>query len=263
MRSRSFIAVALGLVILLGGAGAVLAYDASQKHSIANGITIGGVDVGGMSTQKATATLRAAYASRLSRPVVIRYHDRRFVLTPRAVHLRVDIAGSVQQALDRSRQDNLFVRTFRSLTGGRIHANLDPDLRYSEPAVLRLVSHVSHAVRVAPHDAAISYSGASIGSVDSQTGIAVREQPLTDAINRALTDPSAPRHLSVPVTRTPAKVTTVRARRALSRRSSPSIARATGCGCGSTSGSSRRTRSPLAWPDSRRPPGSTTSRTCR
>ena len=209
MRSRSFIAVALGLVILLGGAGAVLAYDASQKHSIANGITIGGIDVGGMSTQKATATLRAAYASRLSRPVVIRYHDRRFVLTPRAVHLRVDIAGSVQQALDRSRQDNLFVRTFRSLTGGRIHANLDPDLRYSEPAVLRLVSHVSHAVRVAPHDAAISYSGVSIGSVDSRTGIAVREQPLTDAINRALTDPSAPRHLSVPVTRTPAKVTTV------------------------------------------------------
>ena len=208
MRNRSFIAVALGLVILLGGAGAVLAYDASQKHKIADGITIGGVDVGGLSAQKATRSLRAAYASRLSRPVVIRYHDQRFVLRPRAVHLRVDIAGSVQQALDRSRQDNLFVRTFRSLTGGRIHAKLDPDLQYSEPAVLRLVSHVSHAVRVTPQDATISYSGVSIGAVDSHTGVAVREQPLTDAINRALTNPSASRHLTVPVSRTPAKVTT-------------------------------------------------------
>ncbi len=208
MRHRSFIAVALGLVILLGGAGAVLAYDASQEHTIANGVTIGGVDVGGMSVQTATAKLRAAYARRLSRPLVITYRDRRFVLRPRSVHLSVDVAGSVQQALDRSRQDNLLVRTFRSITGGRIHASIDPDLRYAEPAVLRLVHHVSRTLYVAPHDASVSYSGVSIGAVESRTGIAVREQRLTDAINQALTDPSAPRRIAVSVTRTPAKVTT-------------------------------------------------------
>ncbi len=208
MRSRSFIAVAVALVILLGGAGAVLAYDASQKHTIADGVKIGGVEVGGMSAAKATTTLRAAYARRLSKPVVITYHGRRFVLRPRSVHLSVDVAGSVQQALDRSRQDNVFVRTFRSLTGGKVNASIDPDLRYSEPAVLRLVHHVSRSLYVAPHDAAISFSGASIGAVDSRTGIEVREQRLTDAINRALTDPSASRRIAVSVRRTRAKVTT-------------------------------------------------------
>jgi lipoprotein-anchoring transpeptidase ErfK/SrfK len=207
VRSRSFIAVAVALVILLGGAGAVLAYDASQKHTIADGVTIGGVDVGGMSVTKATTTLRAAYG-RLSKPIVITYHDRRFVLRPRSVHLTVDVAGSVRQALDRSRQDNLFVRTFRSLTSGRIHASIDPDVRYSMPAVLRLVHHVSRSLYVAPHDAAITYSGVSIGAVESQTGVTVREQRLTDRINRALTDPSASRRIAVSVARTPAKVTT-------------------------------------------------------
>lgn len=208
MRSRSFIAVALGLTILLGGAGAVLAYDASQKHTITNGITIGGVDVGGMSVQQATAKLRSAYARQFSRPIVIHYRGRRFVLRPRAVELRIDVASSVQQALDRSRQANLLVRTFRSLTGGAVHASIAPDEQYSEPAVLRLVNHVSRTLSVAPHDASISYSGASIGAVDSRTGIAVREQRLTDAINRALTHPAAPRRITVSVTRTPAKVTT-------------------------------------------------------
>jgi lipoprotein-anchoring transpeptidase ErfK/SrfK len=208
VRSRSFIAVALGLVILLGGAGAVLAYDASQEHTITKGITIGGVDVGGMSVQHASAKLRAAYARRLRQPIVITYHGRRFVLRPRSVHLSVDIGGSVQQALDRSRQDNLFVRTFRSITGGQIRANIDPDLRYSEPAVLRIVHHVSRSLYVAPHDALISYSGVSIGAVDSRTGIVVREQRLTDAVNQALTDPSASRRIAVSVHRTPAKVTT-------------------------------------------------------
>lgn len=208
MRSRSFIAIIVVLLVLLGAAGAVLAYDASQKHTIADGITIGGVAVGGMSVQKATKTLQDAYAARYSRPIVIRYQGHRFVVRPRSVHLTVDVAGIVQQALDRSRQDNLFVRTFRSLTGGQIHANISPDVRYSEDAVLRIARHVSRTLHVAPHDASISYSGASIGAVQSATGITVREQRLTDQVNRALTDPGAPRTIRVSVSRTPAKVTT-------------------------------------------------------
>jgi lipoprotein-anchoring transpeptidase ErfK/SrfK len=207
VRSRSFIAVAVILVVLLGGAGAVLAYDSSQKHTIAHGIKIGGVDVGGMSVTRAQEKVRAAYRARFERSVVLRYHGQRFVLSARAVHVRVDVAGSVQQALDRTRSDNLFVRTWRSLTGGRISASIDPDVRYSEGAVKRLVARVSRRLYVAPQNASISYTGDSIGAVPSRTGIAVRAHELTDAVNQALSDPSASRHLSVPVVRTPAKVT--------------------------------------------------------
>jgi lipoprotein-anchoring transpeptidase ErfK/SrfK len=208
VRSRSFIAVALILLLLLGGAGAVLAYDASRKHTIADGIRIGGVDVGGLNAAAATGRVRSAYLARFRRPVVLRYRGQRFVLTPRAVHMTIDVAGSVQQAIDRSRQDNLFVRTFRSLTGGRINAEIDPDVRYSGAAVTRFVQTISRRLSVAAHDASISYSGTSIGAVESRTGIAVRTQRLTDAINRALSDAAAPRTLRVPTTRTPAKVTT-------------------------------------------------------
>ncbi|MFL5830000.1 MAG: L,D-transpeptidase family protein [Solirubrobacteraceae bacterium] len=207
MRSRSFIAVAVVLVVLLGGAGAVLAYDSSNKHTIAKGVKVGGVDVGGMNVSKAQAKVRAVYRARFERPVVLRYHGQRFVLSARAAHITVDVDGSVQQALDRSRSDNLFVRTWRSLTGGSVSANIDPDLRYSEAAVKRLVSRVSRSLYVAPRNASISYSGDSIGTVESRTGISVRDQQLTDAVNQALTDPNASRHLRIPVVRTPAKVT--------------------------------------------------------
>jgi lipoprotein-anchoring transpeptidase ErfK/SrfK len=208
VRTRSFIAVALVLLVLLGGAGAVLAYDSSNKHTIANGIKVGGVDVGGMNVTRAEAKVRAAYRARFERPVVLRYHSQRFVLTPRAAHITVDVSGSVQQALDRSRSDNLFVRTWRSLTGGAIKTNIDPDMRFSEAAVKRLVSRISRKLYVAPRNASISYTGASIGTVESRTGISVRDQELTDAVNQALNDPGRSRHIRVPVSRTPAKVTT-------------------------------------------------------
>jgi lipoprotein-anchoring transpeptidase ErfK/SrfK len=208
VRSRSFIAVAVVLVVLLGGAGAVLAYDSSHKHTIAKGIKIGGVDVGGMNASKAQAKVRAAYRARFERSVVLRYHGHRFVLSARAAHITVDVAGSVQQALDRSRSDNLFVRTWRSVTGGRINAEIDPDMRYSEAAVKRLVSRVSRTLYVPPRNASISYSGDSIGTVESRTGISVRAQQLTDAVNRTLNDPGARREIRVPVARIPAKTTT-------------------------------------------------------
>jgi lipoprotein-anchoring transpeptidase ErfK/SrfK len=208
VRSRSFIAVALVVFILLAGAGAVLAYDSAQKHTIAHGINVGGIDVGGLNVSTAGAKVQATYRRRLGRNVVLRYHSRRFVLSARAVHLHVDVAGSVQQALDRSRSDNLFVRTFRSLTGGRINANIDPNVGYSEAAVKRLVAHVSSALYVAPRNASISYSGESIGTVASRAGITVRDQRLSDAVNRALTDPTVSRTIRIPVARTPAKVTT-------------------------------------------------------
>jgi lipoprotein-anchoring transpeptidase ErfK/SrfK len=208
VRSRSFIAVALTLVLLLGGAGAVLAYDSSQKHTIAKGIRVGGVDIGGLNAAQASARLRARYLARFRHPLVLRFHGRRFVLSTRAAHVTIDVAGSVQQALDRTRSDNIFVRTYRSLTGGKIDTNIQPEIRYSGGAVRRLVAHVSRSLNTQARDASISYSGYSIGTVASRRGIEVRSSKLTDMITAALTTPRRGRSLRVPFTDTQPKVTT-------------------------------------------------------
>ena len=208
MRSRAFVAVALTLVALFGSAGALLAYDASERNTIARGIKIGGIDVGGLSVAQAVGRVRSAYAARLSRPVVLRSGGGRFVLTPRAAHVSVDLEASVQEALARSREDNLFVRAFRSLTGGRIDVNIDPQLGFSSTAIQRLVGRIARALHRPAVDASISYSGDSIGRVSSQAGVDVRLTPLTDAIETALTDPAAGRVIAIPVTRTQPRHTT-------------------------------------------------------
>ena len=73
------------IVALLAGAAAVYAYDDGQDDQIAEGVTVGGVDVGGMSGREARSALRAR-AARAARPArcVARYHGKRFTLTPRA-----------------------------------------------------------------------------------------------------------------------------------------------------------------------------------
>ena len=50
MRQKSFILVAVLLLVLAGGAVAAYAYDSSREDLIAEGVTVAGIDVGGMST---------------------------------------------------------------------------------------------------------------------------------------------------------------------------------------------------------------------
>jgi lipoprotein-anchoring transpeptidase ErfK/SrfK len=206
MRSRSFIAVALAILLLLAGAGAVLAYDSSQSKTIAKGITVGGVDIGGMNAARATARLRAVYHARLARSVVIHYRGQRFVLHPAAAHAHVDLAQSVHDALARSRSDSLFVRVYRGLTGGTVHASFDPEVLFSRGAVDRFVAGIARRLNRPARDASISYSGASIGTVSSQTGIAVDRAELSAKIEAVLSDTARGRRLGVPVTRTQPKV---------------------------------------------------------
>jgi lipoprotein-anchoring transpeptidase ErfK/SrfK len=207
VRSRSFLAVALTIVVVFGGAALLLAYDSSQRNTIAKGISVGGVDIGGLTVAQATRRLRSDYLARFHHPLVLRFRGRRFALGPRAAHITIGIDAGVQQALQRTRSDNLFVRAFRSLTGGRIHENIDPQVQFSRTAVTRLVSSVTGALDRPARDASISFSGYSISPVASQPGLAVRASSLTREIEAALGS-STRNVISIPVTQTEPKVST-------------------------------------------------------
>src|SRR5690242_14098587 len=115
MRSRSFIAVAVGFVLLFAVAGAMLAYDSSQRNKIADGIKIGGVDVGGLTAAKASARVNAAYVTRLQRAVVVDYRGHRWTLPARATRVRINAGEAVSDALARSRSDGFFTRVYRGV----------------------------------------------------------------------------------------------------------------------------------------------------
>ena len=89
MRSRSFFIVAAVLVLLLVAAGGVYAYDSGREHQIAKGISVGGVDVGGLKEAAARARLRSAVLEPLNQPVVARYHGKRYTLTPEQARVLV------------------------------------------------------------------------------------------------------------------------------------------------------------------------------
>src|ERR671918_10299 len=132
MGRRSQIAIVLGLVLLLLGAGAAYAWDAEKKDEIAEGVTTGGVDVGGRTAEEAELLIEADLVEPLDRPVGGTYGDETFTLEAHELDVRADLNAMVDAALSRSQEGGLPGRLWRYATGGEVDEDIPPHISYSQ-----------------------------------------------------------------------------------------------------------------------------------
>lgn len=208
MRSRRFLIVAVFVVLLLCGAVGAYAYDHSQRDTIAKGVAVGGVDVGGLKPAEARARLQQELVEPLREPVVVTFERQRFVLAPRQARVAVDLDGMVAEAVDRSRRSSFFARVGRSVTGGSLDADLRPQVTYDPEAVDRFVERVAARLDSAPKDATVAFAGSSLGEVAGQDGVEVDARRLRRGVARALRRTDDGRTVRVRATVVRPKVTT-------------------------------------------------------
>jgi hypothetical protein len=207
MRSKSFIAVIGVVAVLLVAAGAVYAYDSSRDDLIAKGVTIGGVDVGGLHAAAAREKLRAQLLNPLTQPVVARFKSHEYTLTPKSAKVAINIDRSVDDALQRSRRGGILSRTMRGLTGGKVDEALKVQISYDQAAVERVVRRVRRSLDRKPVDASVSFDGGDIKKTDSKTGLQVVAGRLERDLARRLTSQTASRDVTVHARRLQPEVT--------------------------------------------------------
>src|SRR3954463_2249399 len=208
VRSRSFFIVAAVVVLLLVAAGGGYADDSRRDGPNAKGISIGGVDVGGLKAPVAKERLRAAVLEPLSRPVVARYHGHHFTLTPRQARVGVDIDGSVAEALDRSRAGNILARGARNREGKPMNEDVDLSISYHKAAIRRMVKRISTRIDRPARDASVDLGNGHVDPTPSADGLAVRAASLRRALRRSLLSPHSSRRVRVRTMVVPPKVTT-------------------------------------------------------
>jgi lipoprotein-anchoring transpeptidase ErfK/SrfK len=214
MTRRSILIVAAVFAVVLAGAAGVLAYDHSRSDTIAKGVRVAGIPIGGLKANAAEARLADRYLGRLEKSVVVRYGSHRFRLSAKRAHVAADVNATVAEALSRSRDGGLLSRATRELTGGSVNADLQPKVRYSHRAVRRFVARVARKLNRAPQDARVSFSGVSLSRVRGRVGRKVDAAALKAAVNRALANPTSKRRLRADVATVRPKVTS----RALAKR---------------------------------------------
>jgi lipoprotein-anchoring transpeptidase ErfK/SrfK len=188
MPRRLIAVLVLTVTVLLAGAGSLYAFDHKAKTKIADGVTVNGVDVGGLTPAQARAKLSATILQPLERPVSVRYKGRRFTLSAERAQIAVDIDGSVDRAMAVSQKGNLFTRTWREVRGTELDARVDAKISYSREAVRNVVRRVRDRLTVEPRDASVDLEHGSVDPVTSRDGLAVRVPTLRRDIKAALLD---------------------------------------------------------------------------
>lgn len=197
-RKSKIAVITAGFLLLMGAIGAY-AYDSSQSGKIADGITVGGVDVGGMNAEEAEAAVRRQLLGPLEHSLRVAYDGETWTLPGKKLKLHAEIDRAVETALDESDGGGLPGRLVRYVSGGDVDKQISADVTYSQPAVNRFVRHVAEEIDREPRNATVEASGESLEVVPAQWGRKLRDNKLTEEINDAVLNAEAD-HTIVAVT---------------------------------------------------------------
>jgi lipoprotein-anchoring transpeptidase ErfK/SrfK len=191
MRSRVFIIITAALVLLLACVGGVYAYDHSGRDTIPTGVQVAGVDVGGLSAAAAKAKLEREYLTKLKSPVRVYHGQDTFVLTADESGVATNLDAVVDAALAEADAGNMFSRSFRRLTGGKVKLDLAPETTFDKGNVVRFLDGIRHTVDRDPTDAKVEFTASGMEVQESRIGLEVRASELHQQIRKAIVDPAA------------------------------------------------------------------------
>ncbi len=177
--------IVVGALGLTGGGATFAAYRYDHSHAgeILPGVSVGGVDVGGMTREQAIAAVRASADTTLTSSVTITSGERTWTVTPQELGLHVDIAGAVDSALALNKSFGTIDRVVRRLR----HEPLDHDIpllwHYGPAKVKTFVAGIADGLVIKPVNASVEVAGDQLRFVHSKVG---RELDTASAATRIL-----------------------------------------------------------------------------
>jgi lipoprotein-anchoring transpeptidase ErfK/SrfK len=192
MGTKTSIAVLIAAVLLVLVVGGAYAYDSSQKDKIADGVTIGGVDVSGLDEDEAKAKVHRKLVAPLKTSLGVSFEGKTWKLTGEQLKIRADLDTAVEEAVEDSQEGGLPGRLVRYVSGGEVQESIRPEVAYSEPAVNRFVRHVAEEINREPENADVEATGDSLEVVAGKDGRKLRDNLLEKDLKAAVLNANAP-----------------------------------------------------------------------
>ncbi|HJP65663.1 MAG TPA: peptidoglycan binding domain-containing protein, partial [Actinomycetota bacterium] len=167
------IGLVVGFLLLLGGAAfAGYRYDQSTAAKMLPGVSIQGIDVGGMTRAEALQALRAPAATILDRHLTVRVGGRTWTSSARELGTSVDLAGAVDRALSLSDSLSWPARVYHRLLHKPVDQHITLTVAQNRSVVEGFVHTIAQAVGRDARDASLDVVDGEVvktHSVDGRT----------------------------------------------------------------------------------------------
>lgn len=208
MGRKARIALITLAALLLVGVAAGYAYDSSEKDKIADGVTVGGVEVGGMTEAEAKRAVSRQLLGPLKHSLKVGYDGESWTLPGERLKVRADLDAAIEEAMAESQEGGFPGRLVRYVTGGGVEQQIPADVTYSRSAVNRFVRHVANEVDREAKDASVEPTASSLEVVPAQNGRKLRDNLLTRQLRAAVLNADADHTIAARTHYTKPEVTT-------------------------------------------------------
>jgi len=177
----STVAVCLSFVLLLAG-GAVFARALTLREAVLPGVSVAGVDIGGLSRVDAQAKLRAELGATLDEPVTVAVGKRTFAVRPDQLWA-LDVAATEERAFRAGRES--FLTRLRSLGAPLLFEQEVAPVLHIQPAERASVSETLRRLTRRPVDARLRMEGMEPVVSRGRFGTTVEVESLVESVRTA------------------------------------------------------------------------------
>jgi len=197
-RTRFFVAFLLSVFVgLIVGAGALYAFDRNYTGRILPGVSVGGIDLAGLSPDEATARLESSFASFREGRAVLTSGDVDMVIDYADVNRRADIAGLVTEAMAVGRSGTTVERIILDARTAIRGVNIVPRVLFDKARLARHVHALAARFNVSPQSASVSLTEQGFVVAEGAAGKTADHVAATEALTAALARVDAPSEVRV------------------------------------------------------------------
>ena len=178
-------AVAAVVAVTSAGMTAVVVFY-GRGDRICKGVTVSGVQIGGLAKKQAARAIRAYARERTNRGVVLTALDCRWTGTPAAFGARVEWQKAIDDAFAVGREGNIVHRAVCVLTSGGAGKRIRAETVLDPSQLKRTLDKVAKAVNRPYKDASIKVVDDRLEIEQDAWGIKLNEQKAATAISTAL-----------------------------------------------------------------------------
>jgi vancomycin resistance protein YoaR len=167
---------------------AIVVDSALYYNKIHKGISIEGVDVGGLTRDEAEAALDKFVGDAQASAIMLTYGDRSWPLMPDQVGTQMDVAGAVSEAMQVSRKNNFFADLRTRLQLYFTEQDIPLEGMLDSAMMDEFLADLAKQVDVQPVDAGLSIDvkNARIEVVEDQKGLKVDRDTLREELKAIL-----------------------------------------------------------------------------
>jgi lipoprotein-anchoring transpeptidase ErfK/SrfK len=175
MRISILFSITAMLVLLLAGAAfAGFRYERARAARILPGVSIAGMDVGGMSRAEALHMLEPTATAILDRSIDVHAAGKSWTLTAEELGTRVDVTAAVDRALSISAEYGWPTRLFHRLLNRPVDHQVALGVTHDDSAVDPFVKGIAVELKRDPRDAYLDFADGHLAAQHSRTGRALR-----------------------------------------------------------------------------------------